>query len=83
MCWEMDERAYLGRGQASMAWEMSWERVVEVARERRRREKGSEDVIVAVEGRWMGLGWWVMRLGRWLLRDEGWSGRTQDGGCDS
>jgi len=46
----MEVRANLGRGQASMAWEMSWERVVEVARERRRREKGREDVIVAVGG---------------------------------
>lgn len=52
MCCEMEVRAYLGRGQASMAWEMSWERVVEVARERRRREKGRVDVIVAVGG-WM------------------------------
>jgi len=46
----MEVRANLGKGEASMAWEMSWERVVEVARERRRREKGREDVIVAVGG---------------------------------
>lgn len=31
----------LGRGDARTAWEMSWERVLEVAREeRRRRERG-------------------------------------------
>jgi len=59
----MEVRANLGRGQASMAWEMSWERVVEVARERRRREKGREDVIFAVGGvdglrlRLVGGGW--------------------------
>lgn len=51
MCWEMEVRANLGKGEASMAWEMSWERVLEVARERRRRGKGREDVIV---GGWRG-----------------------------
>lgn len=73
MCWEMEVRANLGKGEASMAWEMSWERVVEVARERRRREKGREDVIVAVGGGWVEVrgreGWGGVCRGvsRWVV----------------
>ena len=46
----MDDRANLGRGEASMACERSWDRVLEVARERRRRFEGSEDVMLEDSG---------------------------------
>ena len=51
-CWIYElistDKEYFGLGEASTACEMSWERVDEVARERRRRLWGNAEVMVTV-----------------------------------
>lgn len=52
VCRESFGREYLGWGDASMAFERSWLRVLEVAKDRRRRGSGSGYGMIAVVLSW-------------------------------
>ena len=52
VCRESFGREYLGWGEASMAFERSWLRVLEVAKDRRRRGSGSGNGMSAVDLSW-------------------------------
>lgn len=61
----MVERANFGSGEASMACERSCDRVLEVARERRRRLDGSEEVILEDRVLCVTVGLILMELVLW------------------